>query len=128
MVAHPTTTSANAKRSANRIARVSHALRAFVHAARLRFEELAVAYGQPLPDLIERWRTRIRLLQVTQALKLQLPALADVRLLPCADGRLVECVAPDGDPVLRTEAAPDGSRQFWPLRVAVVDGRCHVLR
>lgn len=101
---------------------------AFARAARLRFEELAVAYEQPLPELIERWRSRIRLLHVTQALKLQLPALTDVRLVPCAEGRLVECVAPDGDPVLRTEAAPDGSRQFWPLRVAVVDGRCHVLR
>ena len=100
----------------------------FVQAARLRFDELALAYQQAPADLVARWRSRIQLLHATKALQLELPALGDVRLLPCADGRLVECVSPSGEPVLRTAATADGTRQAWPIRVAVIDGHCHVVR
>lgn len=101
---------------------------AFVQAARLRFEELALAYQGEVADLVGRWRSRIQLLHATQALKIVLPALADVVLLPCAGGRMVECVSPAGEPILRTEAAADGSTHAWPIRVAVIDGRCHIVR
>jgi hypothetical protein len=101
---------------------------AFVQAARLRFEELALAYQQQPADLVARWRSRIQLLFATKALKMVLPALSEVVLLPCAGGRMVECVSPSGEPILRTQPAADGSRQAWPIRVAVIDGRCHVVR
>jgi len=101
---------------------------AFVQAARLRFEELALAYQRNAADLVARWRSRIQLLHATKSLQLVLPALPEVVLLPCAGGRLVECTNPGGEPILRTEPAADGSRQAWPIRVAVIDGHCHVMR
>lgn len=101
---------------------------AFLIAARLRFEELALAYQKPAAELAARWRSRIQLLHATKALKLALPALPDVLLRPCAGQRLLECVDAAGEPSLRTEAAPDGTRHAWPIRVALVDGHCHVLR
>jgi hypothetical protein len=100
----------------------------FLQAARLRFEDLALAYQRPLPELADRWRARIQMLHATKALKVVIPALPEVLLRPCAGGRLLECVGADGEPVLRTEAAADGTRQAWPIRVAVIDGRCHVMR
>jgi hypothetical protein len=100
----------------------------FLQAARLRFEELALAYQQPVAELADRWRSRIQLLHATKALKPVLPSLNDVLLRPCANGRLLDCVTPTGEPSLRTEAAPDGSTQAWPIRVTVVEGRCHIVR
>lgn len=101
---------------------------AFVQAARLRFEELALAYQQSVADLVARWRSRIQLLYATQALKIVLPALPEVVLRPCAGGRMVECVSSSGEPILRTEPGADGSTHAWPIRVAVIDGQCHVVR
>lgn len=101
---------------------------AFVQAARLRFEELALAYQQKPADLVARWRSRIQLLLATKSLQVVLPALSDVVLLPCAGGRMVECVNAAGDPILRTGPAADGSSHAWRIRVAVIDGRCHVMR
>ena len=100
----------------------------FLQAARLRFEELAQAYQQPVADLAARWRSRIQLLHATKALKPVLLALADVLVRPCAGGRLLECLAPTGEPALRTEPAADGSSHAWPLRITVVEGRCHIVR
>lgn len=100
----------------------------FVHGARLRFEELAVAYQKPAAELAARWRARIQMLFATKALRMVLPALADMQLRPCAGGRLLDCVDAAGQPILRTEPAPDGSRHAWPLRVGVVEGHCHVMR
>jgi hypothetical protein len=100
----------------------------FLGAARVRFEDLAVAYQQTLAELATRWRSRIEMLHATKALRPVLPALTDVVLRPCAGGRLLECLAPDGQPVLRTEAAADGSSHAWPIRVAVVEGRTHIVR
>lgn len=100
----------------------------FLAAARVRFEDLALAYQQPVAELAARWRARIEMLHATKALKPVLPALADVVLRPCAGGRLLECLSPTGEPALRTEPAPDGTRQAWPIRVALVDGRCHIVR
>ena len=100
----------------------------FAQAARLRFEELALAYQQPVADLVARWRSRIQLLHATKALRPLFPAPADVLLRPCAGGRLLECLAAGGEPALRTEPGPDGSSHAWPIRVTVVDGRCHIVR
>ena len=100
----------------------------FLQAARLRFEELALAYQQPVAELAARWRSRIQLLHATQALRPVLGAPADLLLRPCARGRLLECLAPGGEPALRTEPAADGSSHAWPIRVAVIEGRCHVVR
>lgn len=100
----------------------------FIQGARLRFEELAVAYQKPVTELASRWRARIQMLFATKSLRMVLPALADVQLRPCAGGRLLDCVDASGQPILRTEPAPDGSRHAWPLRVGVVEGHCHVMR
>ncbi|MEF7614132.1 hypothetical protein V4F39_09455 [Aquincola sp. MAHUQ-54] len=101
---------------------------AFVQAARLRFEELAIAYQKPAAELAARWRARIQMLHATKALRMVLPALPDVQLRPCAGGRLLECVDAAGRPILRTETGPDGSSHAWPVRVGVVEGHCHVMR
>jgi hypothetical protein len=100
----------------------------FLAAARVRFEDLAIAYQQPASELAARWRARIEMLYATKALKPVLPATADVVLRPCAGGRLLECLAPTGEPALRTEPGPDGARHAWPIRVAVVEGRTHIVR
>ena len=101
---------------------------AFLSAARLRFEELALAYQKTPADLAARWRSRIQLLHAGKALRPVVPALADVVVQPCAGGRLLDCLSADGGPALRTEPAPDGTRHAWPMRIAVVDGQCHILR
>lgn len=100
----------------------------FLAAARVRFEDLALAYQQPAAELAARWRSRIEMLAATKALKVVLPAVAEVQLRPCAGGRLLEALLADGEPALRTEPAPDGTRHLWPVRIAVVEGRCHIVR
>lgn len=100
----------------------------FLAAARVRFEDLAIAYQQPLAELATRWRDRIGMLHATGALTLTPPELEAVVTRPCAGGRLLECVDAAGEPVLQTAPAPDGSRHAWPLRVAVVEGRTHIVR
>lgn len=100
----------------------------FLQAARLRFEELAVAYQKPVAELAARWRARIQMLYATKAVRMVLPAPTELHLRPCAGGRLLECMDAAGQPILRTEAAPDGSSHAWPLRVGVVEGHCHVMR
>ena len=101
---------------------------AFVSAARLRFEELALAYQKSPADLAARWRSRIQLLHAGKALRPVLMPPGELLLRPCAGGRLLDCLASDGQPALRTEPAPDGTRHAWPMRVAIVDGQCHILR
>ncbi len=100
----------------------------FLEASRLRIEELALAYQQPAVDLKARLRARLQLLYATKALKMIIPGIEDLRLRLCASGRLIECMGAGGEPVLRTAPAPDGSRVSWPIRLAVVNGQCIVLR
>ena len=78
-------------------------------AAKLRFEELALAYQRPLADDLARWRARVQLLHAQKALRPELPTPESLQLRPVADGRLLECLAADGLPALRS-ARPDGSR------------------
>ena len=95
-------------------------------ACRLKLEEQAAAYQRPLADDVARLRRHLAQLH-TRGLKVVLPAAAGLRLRPVAGGRLLDCLASDGSPALRGTLA-DGSAVAWPARIAVVDGRCHVLR
>jgi hypothetical protein len=44
-------------------------------------------------------------------------------------GRLIECLAPLGGPVLRTQNDPaTQANHAWPVRLAMVEGKIYVLR
>lgn len=96
-------------------------------AAKLRFEELALAYQRPAVDDLARWRARVQLLHAQKALRPELPTPESLNLRLVADGRLLECLGADGLPILRC-ARPDGSRVFWPMRLAAVERRFYPLR
>jgi hypothetical protein len=98
-----------------------------VQASRLRLEDLATAYQLNLADEVGRLRVHVQQLHAAQPLKPVLPTAAKLLLRPVAGGRLLECLAPDGSPVLQSPA-PGGGRVCWPLRVAAVDGRFYGLR
>jgi hypothetical protein len=100
----------------------------FMAASRLRLEELALAYQQTPADVATRLRSRLQLLHATKALKMLIPEQDALVLRPCANGRLLDCLGMDGQPALRTAPAADGSSSAWPLRLAVVNGQCHILR
>jgi len=96
-------------------------------AAKLRFEELALAYQRQIADDLARWRARVQLLHAQKAIRPELPTPESLHLRPVADGRLLECLAADGLPALRC-ARPDGSRVYWPMRLAAVERRFYPLR
>ena len=81
---------------------------------------------QPLTGRKHQLRRHLAQLH-TRGLKVALPAAASLRLRPVAGGRLLDALGSDGGPALRGTLA-DGSDVAWPARIAVVDGRCHVLR
>ena len=95
--------------------------------AKLRFEEMALAYGHTPADDLARWRARVQLLFAQKAQWSELPTSESLRLRPVAEGRLLECLADDGMPILRC-ARPDGSRVYWPMRLAAVERRFYPLR
>ena len=100
----------------------------FLAAARLRTEEIAVAYQRRPEDEFNRLRAHLTQLHAAGGLRWP-PTLADDLLLrPVAGGRLLECIDKTGGPALRTE--PDDRGQTWamPLRVAAVAGKIHLLR
>lgn len=99
----------------------------WIVAARLRFEELALAYQRKPADDLARWRARVQLLHAQKALRGPLPTAATLRLQPTADGRLVECLHAEGGPLLQF-TRPDGGRTALPMRLAVIEGRLYVLR
>ena len=98
----------------------------WLQACRLRLEEQATAYQRPLADDVARLRHHLAQLQA-QGLKMVLPAAGQLLLRPVAGGRLIECLGADGSPALRGSLA-SGAQLAWPARVAVVEGRCYVLR
>jgi hypothetical protein len=100
----------------------------FLTASRLRIEELGQAYGQPVAELVTRMRSRLHLLHATKALKMTIPSAPEFVFRRCANGRLIECLGGNGAPLLSTLPAPDGTSSAWPVRLAVVGGRCHILR
>ena len=97
-----------------------------VTAARLRFEELAQAYQRNPADDVARWRMQVQAL-LAAPFKPKLIAVADLLLRPVAGGRLLECLTADGQPALRGTGA-GGALLSWPMRVALIEGRLHVLR
>lgn len=100
----------------------------FLAASRLRLEELALAYQKPLPELSTKLRARLQLLHVTKAMKIVIPDENDLVLRPCASGRLLECLGKGDEPFLKTQPGTDGNTYAWPLRIAVVNRQCHILR
>ncbi len=100
----------------------------FLTASRLRLEELAQAYQQPVADVTTKLRSRLQLLHATKALKMAMPNAAEMLLRRCANGRLIECMGSGGRPALATLPGADGVSSAWPVRIAVVNGHCHILR
>lgn len=103
----------------------------YLNAARLRTEELALAYQRNPAAWTQQIREHFQQLFESQALATVVPPEPDALVLrPVAQGRLVECLARDGDPILRTVAGkePPASRMAWPLRLAQVEGKLYILR
>jgi len=98
-------------------------------AAKLRFDELALAYQHSAADGVQRFRDQLQRLYADKALKIVPPVAEELVLRPVVGGRLIECLTPLGAPVLRTqndEAAV--GNQAWPIRLAMVEGKIYVLR
>jgi hypothetical protein len=98
----------------------------FILAAKLRFEELALAYQRDLPSELALFRAEIQRAHAEEPLRVELPT-AQMQLRRCVDGRLIECLGPDGQPALRTTRA-SGLMRLWPVRIAILDERAYVLR
>jgi hypothetical protein len=97
-----------------------------VQASRLRLEDLAQAYQRNLADDVGRLRLQVQQWFAAQPLKPALPTASNLVLRPVAGGRLLECLKPDGSPVL--QSAVPGGQVAWPVRLAAIDGRFYVLR
>jgi len=98
-----------------------------IQASRLRLEELANAYQRSMADDVDRLRSQLQQLHAAQPLKPVLPSAAKLLLRPVAGGRLLDCLALDGAPLLQSAVA-GGGRIAWPMRLAAVEGRFYVLR
>jgi hypothetical protein len=98
-----------------------------VQAARLRFEELAQAYQRNLADDVGRFRVQVQQLHAQAPLQPTMPKADALLLRPLAGGRLLECLAPDGQPALQSPVA-GGGRITWPVRLAAIEGRFYVVR
>lgn len=102
---------------------------ALLAAARLRFEELALAYQRPPEQGMQRFREHLQRLYAARALKLVAPTAEELTLRPVHDGRLIDCLTPLGAPALRTQNTdPALGNAAWPLRLAMVEGKIYVLR
>jgi hypothetical protein len=97
-------------------------------AAKLRFDELALAYQRTAAEGIQRFRDHLQQLYAAKALKVVPPVAEEIVLRPIVEGRLVECLTPLGLPVLRTQNESPAANHSWPIRMAMVDGRIYVLR
>jgi hypothetical protein len=98
-----------------------------VLAARVRFEELALAYQRNIADDVIRFKQQLQALHAAQPLQPVMPKADALLLRPLAGGRLLDCLRPDGEPVLQSPVA-GGGRAVWPLRLAVIEGRFYVVR
>lgn len=98
-----------------------------VLAARLRFEELALAYQRNVADEVGRLRLQVQHWHALAPLVPPMPTAETLCLRPLAGGRLLECLTPDGQPALQSPVA-GGGRLGWPVRVAAIEGRLYVIR
>ncbi|MDO9072270.1 MAG: hypothetical protein Q7U73_03315 [Rubrivivax sp.] len=96
-------------------------------AARLRFEELALAYQRNLADDVGRLRLQVQQAHAKAPLQPVMPKADTLLLRPLAGGRLLECLTLDGQPALQSPQA-GGGRRVWPVRLAVIEGRFYVIR
>ena len=98
-------------------------------AAKLRFDELALAYQQTAAQGMQRFREHLQKLFADKALKVIPPLAEGLVMRPVAGGRLIECLDPLGAPVLRTQNDDAAlGNQSWPIRLAMVEGKIYVLR
>jgi hypothetical protein len=97
-------------------------------AAKLRFDELALAYQRTTNEGMQRFRDHLQQLYAAKALKLIPPNADEVVLRPVLDGRLIDCLTSGGGPALHTQNEPAQGNHAWPLRVAMVEGKIYVLR
>jgi hypothetical protein len=97
--------------------------------ARLRTEELALAYQRTAEAWVQGMREHVQQLYEAKALDVKPPEPGSLVLRSVAEGRLLDFLGADGAPVLRT-APGDATRPqvFWPLRMAHVNGQFYVLR
>ena len=100
----------------------------FLQASRLRLEEIALAYQQPVAELVSRLRSRLQLLYATKGLRMVVPGSQELVLRKCAGGRLLECLGADGSPALWAAPTQDGVSSAWPARLTIINGQCHILR
>ncbi len=98
-----------------------------LQASPLRLEELAQAYQHNVADAVGRWRLQLQQLHAALPLRPVMPKASTLLLRPVAGGRLLECLTPEGQPVLHSAVA-GGGQVCWPLRVSAIDGRFYVLR
>lgn len=100
----------------------------YISAARMRIEELALAYQRRPEDEAARLHRHLLALHDAQRLNWLPLETGNFHLRPLAGGRLLECVDGAGQPALRT--GPDDLKRelSLPLRVSVVDGKVHILR
>lgn len=96
--------------------------------ARLRFEELAAAYQREPSAEAARFAQHLAALAQAGSVVIEAPGPKDLVLEPCANGRLLECLRPDGLPALRAAPAGALAAAQWPLRLAAVEGELYVLR
>lgn len=102
---------------------------AMLGVAKLRFDELALAYQETAAQVTQRFRDHLQSLYEAKALKIVPPAAEQLVLRPIVGGRLIECVSPLGGPVLRTQNDdPALPEHAWPVRLAMVEAKIYVLR
>ena len=78
---------------------------------------------------MQRFRDHLQGLYAAKALKVVPPTAEEIVLRPVVQGRIVDCLTPQGGPALRTRnEAPALGEHAWPLRLALVEGRIYVLR
>ena len=97
-------------------------------AAKLRFDELALAYQRTTTEGVQRFRDHLQQLYAAKALKLIPPKAEELVLRPVLHGRLIDCLTSTGGPALRTQNEAALGNHAWPLRVAMVEGKIYVLR
>lgn len=102
---------------------------ALLDVAKLRFDELALAYQETAAQVTQRFRDHLQGLYAAKALKIVPPAADQLVLRAIHGGRLIECLSPLGGPVLRTQNDdPALPEHAWPVRLAMVEGKIYVLR
>jgi len=100
----------------------------FIAAARLRTEELAVAYQRQPADETQRLREHMLARHAAKRLVWEPLVIEGFALRSLAGGRLLECLDASGLAALRTLPDELGQTLSFPLRLTSVEGKLYVLR